>query len=195
MKTASISKEPKIKKFLIFLTIIALWIPFVTVSAHETTIKTANPAVNAILKEAPFEVRLVFTDEISPDGSSIHVSDANGKKVDLGNSGLDLNDPDHVTLVVKLPVLPTGVYRVDWEIKLIDGDSTVGDYFFGIGNVILPTKMPETEPTTEAEVGITTPTTTAPSSTTYMPAGWIGVVGIGLVSIAGLIIFISRKRK
>lgn len=72
----------------------------------------------------------------------LQVFDAQGKQVDLGNGGVDLNDPNHAGLVVKLPVLGQGVYLVKWKIALSDGDSSQGQYYFGVGSVTLPQNPP-----------------------------------------------------
>lgn len=174
------------KKVFWLLTFLVLLFPLATVSAHDVTPQTAAPADGALLEKSPPEVRLIFPEEILPNGSSIKVLDSSSKLVDLGNSGLDLNDPNHATLVVKLPSLPDGVYQVDWQIKLTDGDTSLGEYFFGIGKVTLPTRSAQTP-------DATLPTTTAAPADASSPIGWI-LGGVGLVVIVAGVVFFARKK-
>lgn len=113
------------------------------VSAHYVTPVSASPADGAILSQPPDKVTLTFPEEAGEKDSFVQVFDQQGRQVDLGHGGVDLNDPNHEILVVKLPPsLPQGVYLVKWKIALSDGDSSQGQYYFGVGNVTLPADPP-----------------------------------------------------
>ena len=79
--------------------------------------------------------------------------------MDNGDGGVDLNDPDHASMVVTLPALPNGSYTVQYHILLLDGDATDGAFAFAVGEgetVVLPAEpVTDSLPTTEstAEVG------------------------------------------
>jgi hypothetical protein len=46
--------------------------------------------------------------------------------------------------------LPQGVYLVKWKIGLADGDSSQGQYYFGVGKVTLPADPPAAAPVASA---------------------------------------------
>lgn len=106
--------------------------------AHEVEPISASPAEGEVLAESPEQVRLTFAEEISETGNALQVFNEKNMQVDLGDGGVDLTDPQHAALVAGLPALSEGVYLVKWKITLTDGDSSEGQYYFGIGNVILP---------------------------------------------------------
>jgi methionine-rich copper-binding protein CopC len=107
-------------------------------NAHGVEPLSASPAEGAVLTESPEQVRLTFAEEISETGNSLGVFNEKNVQVDLGDGGVDLNDPQHEALVASLPALSEGIYLVKWKVTLTDGDSSEGQYTFGIGNVILP---------------------------------------------------------
>ncbi|HEX7598265.1 MAG TPA: copper resistance protein CopC, partial [Polyangia bacterium] len=120
-------------------------------SAHYVTPTSASPADGAILAQAPDKVILIFPEEAGEKTSFVQVFDQQERQVDLGNGGVDLNDPKHATLVVKLPpALPQGVYLVKWKIGLSDNDSSQGQYYFGVGKVTLPADPPPAAPIASA---------------------------------------------
>jgi copper transport protein len=113
------------------------------VSAHTVTPVSASPADGAILSQPPDKVTLTFPEEAGEKDSFVQVFDQQGRQVDLGSGGVDLNDPNHEILVVKLPPsLPQSVYLVKWKIALSDNDFSQGQYYFGVGSVTLPANPP-----------------------------------------------------
>ena len=154
------------------------------VMAHDVSPTQSNPAEGAILDAAPPEIRVVFDEELETDGSRLQVVDAQGKSVDLGGGGVDLYDPDHATMLVKLPDLPEGVYTVNWTVALTDGDSSSGSFNFGVGNVTLPAaqQQPAANPSEAAQ-----------------PAGggfslWI-IAGVAVMLVAGAVSFIVLQKR
>jgi methionine-rich copper-binding protein CopC len=121
------------------------------VSAHNVTPTSTSPAEGAILALPPDKVTLIFPEEAGEKTSFVQVFDQQQRQVDLGNGGVDLNDPNHATLVARLPAgLPQGVYLVKWKIGLADGDSSQGQYYFGVGKVTLPADPPAAAPVASA---------------------------------------------
>jgi copper transport protein len=150
--------------------------------AHSLEPVAATPAPGAVLDQSPAQVRLVFTEEISENGSALQVFNAQNEQVDLGNGGIDLNDPEHKVLTAGLPELPQGVYRVEWKIVLSDGDDTAGQYSFGIGAVSLP-----------ASTGSTSETEPAPETKSNPSTAIVAIFGL-LVIIVALIAFLRSRR-
>lgn len=101
--------------------------------AHAAKLLRSEPADRAILTSSPPEVALWFEEELLSETSNIKVYDAAGQRVDAGGGGLDLDDPDHLSLRVALPSLADGVYTVDWTAKLVDGDISTGRLQFAVG--------------------------------------------------------------
>ena len=112
--------------------------------------------------------------------SSLQVFDSQGKQVDEGKGGVDLNDASHEVMVVNLPQLTSGVYTVKWSIGLLDGDGSEGTFNFGVGNVTVPTTAPD--PT---EVSTVTAASDPAAAVFSLPLGWI--VGAAVVVVLVLV--------
>jgi methionine-rich copper-binding protein CopC len=153
-------------------------------SAHTITPTSAAPQDGAVLAQSPSQVYLVFPEEVAEDGSTLQVFDAQGlRQVDLGQGGVDLNDPKHAGLVVKLPDLAQGVYLVKWKVLIVsDGDTSQGQYYFGVGNVTLPQNPP-------APAASNTP---QPGGVT--PAAW-AFLATGIIILAAATYFYRGRRK
>ncbi len=152
------------------------------VSAHNVTPTTASPAEGSVLSTPPDQVTLVFSEEAGEKTSFVQVFNSQGAQVDLGNGGVDLNDPNHAILMVKLPPdLAQGVYLVKWKIGLADGDSSQGQYYFGVGNVTLPKDPPPAAPVSAA-----------PASGQSITL-WVGIAA-AMTALAAAVVLSSRKK-
>jgi copper transport protein len=127
----------KFLSILIALFIAIAFIPLGMAQAHSLVPVQAFPGDGAILKQSPAQIRLIFEEEIGEEGSTLQVLNEQNQQVNV-TGGVDLNDPGHVTLISDLPELPQGIYLVKWQVSLSDGDSSQGQYYFGIGTVVLP---------------------------------------------------------
>jgi methionine-rich copper-binding protein CopC len=67
-----------------------------------------------------------FDAALEPAFSAIMVHNAKGEIIDKKT---DVN-PSDTTLLVSVPRLPAGIYRVIWDIAARDGHRTKGDYTF-----------------------------------------------------------------
>src|SRR5713101_5729231 len=90
-----------------------------TVWAHAKFLR-GDPAPGSTVKAAPQVVRVWFTlaaanEELDPKRSTLSVWDINGKQVDNGRGGLDLNDLDHKSLMARMKPLRPGKYTVRWK--------------------------------------------------------------------------------
>ena len=167
----------------IFSSFLLLAVGLTPASAHTITPTSASPDDGSVLAQSPAQVYLVFPEEITEDGSTLQVFDAQGRQVDLGKGGVDLNDPRHAGLVVKLPALAQGVYLVKWKVVIAsDGDTSQGQYHFGVGNVTLPQN-----PAAES-------TGTAAPQAGVSPAAW-AFIATGVIILAAAAFFYRNRRK
>ena len=90
----------------------------------------ADPRVGSIISVAPSQVRIWFTAALEPAFSTIVVQDAAGKKVDKGDGRVNPGDP--TLLEAGLLPLPSGTYKVIWNVAARDGHRTIGDFTFVI---------------------------------------------------------------
>lgn len=108
-------------------------------AAHgpEVLVKT-DPPDGTELEQSPAQVMAWFNTELNTQLSSIQVVDIYHHQVDNGDGGVDLNDPDHASMVVSLPTLPEGVYIVRWNVVTAgDGDLVGGVFTFSVGDSAL----------------------------------------------------------
>ncbi len=90
----------------------------------------SDPKVGATISVCPPNVRIWFDGDLEPIFSTISVYDADGKRVDKGDSRV--NASDAALLEVSMPMLPAGKYHVFWNIVARDGHRTKGDFTFVI---------------------------------------------------------------
>ena len=93
-------------------------------------IQQAEPGVGSTVQASPSEVKIRFTEKIEPAFSKIQVFDAFGKEVDKGDVHLDRSDP--ALLMVSLPKLGKGTYKVVWHVVSIDTHVTEGSFGFHV---------------------------------------------------------------
>lgn len=99
------------------------------VSAH-AFVDHAEPKVGSDVSPAPTEVKIWYTQAVEPAFSKIKVLDSAGQEVDKKDTGQDSNDK-HL-LMVSLPPLPPGVYKVVWKVVSVDTHHTQGDFKFTV---------------------------------------------------------------
>ncbi len=88
----------------------------------------AQPAVGADIIQPPAQVKIWFTQELEPAFSSIQVFDSNGKQIDAKDSHMDSSDAK--LLIVSLPSISPGEYKVVWSVVSKDTHHTHGDFKF-----------------------------------------------------------------
>ncbi|MDT0545577.1 copper resistance CopC/CopD family protein [Streptomyces lonegramiae] len=100
-------------------------------SAHAALTET-DPADGAVVKAAPSQVRLTFSEGVLLSGDSVRVLDPKGNRVDTGK-------PAHVggkssTAGVALHAgLPDGTFTVAWKVVSEDSHPVAGAFTFSIG--------------------------------------------------------------
>jgi copper resistance protein C len=90
----------------------------------------AEPAVGSQVTQAPTEVKIWFTEAVEPAFSEIQVQDADGHEVDCKDSHLDAKD--NTLLIVSLPSISSGTYKVLWHVVASDTHHTQGDFKFSV---------------------------------------------------------------
>ena len=151
------------------------------VSAHDAIITKSTPANGEILAAAPSEVMAWFTEELVSSESTMTVFSAEGEQVDNADGGVNLNDPDHASMIVTLPPLPDGSYTVQWHAALLDGDMSDGAFTFAVGEgqKIIPAAKPSPLATAAA----------ATNTANEEEGGWASN-GLLVAVIAGLLILL-----
>jgi hypothetical protein len=101
----------------------------VAAAAH-AFLQSAEPPVGGAVAAPPASVRLTFTERIEPLFSGIELSTADGRAVPTGRAAVDPGNP--TALVLPLPRLSPGRYKVRWHVVSVDTHPTEGDYSFEI---------------------------------------------------------------
>ncbi|WP_404451002.1 copper resistance protein CopC/CopD [Virgibacillus necropolis] len=97
-----------------------------TASAH-TSLVEAKPAPDSQLKKSPKNITLTFSSKIEPDLSSITVYNQGGEQVKGTTENVS---DDQKSLLLQLPELKTGEYKVSYQIVSTDGHPVEGTYNF-----------------------------------------------------------------
>jgi copper resistance protein C len=90
----------------------------------------ADPKVGSTVSPAPVVVKIWFTEAVEPAFSAIEVHDASGNQVDKKDSHIDDKDP--TLLIVSVPSLSAGTYKVTWHVVATDTHHTQGDFKFSV---------------------------------------------------------------
>ena len=88
----------------------------------------AEPRVGSTVSAAPRELTLSYTQNLEPAFSRVEVTDANGKRVDLGKPSIS-----SAVMRVGLKPLSPGTYRVHWHVLSVDTHTTEGNFTFHVG--------------------------------------------------------------
>ncbi|SRR6266404_2321231 len=91
----------------------------------------AAPPVGGTVPASPKEIRLTFSEGIEPRFSGIDLAADDGRTVATGAATVDpANDKQ---LVLAVPPLVPGRYRVRWHVVSVDTHRTEGEYSFAVG--------------------------------------------------------------
>lgn len=103
------------------------------VLAHAQLV-ASSPAAGSVLDASPPELRLVFSEPLEAELTSLDVVADDGTPV-LDRAG-EVDAADRFALVVVEPALPDGVYVLTWRtLSAADGHTAEGFFTFGIGDV------------------------------------------------------------
>lgn len=90
----------------------------------------AEPRVGSTVKVPPARVRLWFTQRLEPPFSTAQVFNEAGQQVDRKDVQVEAVGP--ALLVVSLPELGPGRYKVVWRVLSVDTHVTNGDFIFRV---------------------------------------------------------------
>jgi methionine-rich copper-binding protein CopC len=91
----------------------------------------SEPKDRSVLKQAPHEVRMWFTEPIKTKLSTIEVHNAEGKQVDQRNLAADEKNPNLVRLSL-IPEIVPGTYKVTWSAVAQDLHVSKGSFSFEV---------------------------------------------------------------
>ena len=90
----------------------------------------AAPIVGGTVPTSPKEIRLTFTEAIEPRFSGIDLTTADGRAIATGAAAVDPGNDKQLVLMV--PPLTPGRYRVHWHVVSVDTHRTEGEYSFTV---------------------------------------------------------------
>lgn len=90
----------------------------------------ADPKVGSKVGQSPTEVRIWFSDDVEASCCGIEVLDADGKQVDKCDCHVDAKDKTEI--VVSLPPLAAGTYKVVWRAACVDKHKVKGSFKFQV---------------------------------------------------------------
>ena len=117
------------RRHLARLTVIAAMLLPGAAQAH-AFLDHAVPAVGGTVSIAPPELRLFFTQELEPAFSGMTISSEEGRSIATGVASVD--PQNRAEMVLKLPPLAPGHYRVSWHAVSIDTHRTEGTFTFDV---------------------------------------------------------------
>jgi copper transport protein len=147
-------------------------------SAHAELV-ASTPADGATVERAPAELLLQLSESVELSATRVTLTDAAGQEVPLRSLSLrrapGAGREDPTTLVVGLPHLGHGSYRVSWTtLSSDDLHVTRGVTVFGVGTTVRGAGLPpEAQP-----------------SRTESAVRWTGLLGLGVTMGAGLLVLL-----
>ena len=112
-----------------FACIVASLMGIAPAGAH-AVLDHAMPSVGGTITSSPQEVRLRFSERVEPAFSGVQLSTAQGQPITTPAAKFDPGDS--AQLVLQVPPLAPGRYKVTWHVVSADTHRTQGDYVFEI---------------------------------------------------------------
>ncbi len=128
---------------LIFVLVAAASLGVFQIALAHAKLDHCTPDVGTTVAQAPDQVVCVMSEEIDTKLSTLSVWGANGVQVDKQDAHVDLNDPDHKTLIVSLDPssVKDGIYTVKYHtVTPDDGGVTDGTFQFIAGSAAASTQ-------------------------------------------------------
>ncbi|MER6290379.1 copper resistance CopC/CopD family protein [Streptomyces sviceus] len=121
-------------------------------SAH-AALRATDPEDGTVLKSAPRDITLTFTESVGLLDDSFRVLDPDGKRLKVGDAGHGPGGSD--TARVSLPAkLAQGTYTVAWRVVSADSHPVSGAFTFSVGKpspaIVVPDTGPTEDPATES---------------------------------------------
>ena|SRR5258706_13106735 len=97
-------------------------------SAHPR-LQASNPAPGAVLKTAPKDIRLSFSEELVPAFTGLEVKMTGGKTVPTGKAAPVAGDRRKIAVPIGARLMP-GTYNVAWHAVSVDTHRVAGTFSF-----------------------------------------------------------------
>jgi methionine-rich copper-binding protein CopC len=117
------------KRILVLIAALAAGLPAAAAFAH-AFLDHAVPAVGAAVPAAPKQVQLFFTQELEPAFSGATLAAADGRAIATAAATVD--PQNKMAMVLNLPTLAPGHYKVSWHVVSVDTHRTEGSFSFDI---------------------------------------------------------------
>ena len=117
------------KRIHIPMALLAAAIPATQAFAH-AFLDHAVPAVGSTVPTAPKQVELFYTQSLEPAFSGATIAGPDGQPIATGAAVFDPQNP--AEMVLNLPALPPGRYKVSWHALSVDTHRTEGSFGFDI---------------------------------------------------------------
>jgi methionine-rich copper-binding protein CopC len=98
-----------------------------TAMGHASLVNS-TPLASSVVRHAPREIRLTFSEAIEPAFSSVELVDAGGAILAAASRGSRRSNQ----IVLRVPPLPPGRYGVKWRVISVDTHRTRGDFVFEV---------------------------------------------------------------
>ena len=153
----------RVATLLFLVAMVALSLPALVLAHAE--LETATPADGATVTEPVEEISGIYSEAMTPDGSSLVVKDSDGATVASGDV-----DPEDDTRMVATPATPlgNGRYRVESTATSADGHTERTIWRFTVA--VAPTPSPTPVTTTAPSVAPSVAPTPAPATPVPSPA-------------------------
>src|SRR5271154_6250214 len=113
------------KRILMPIALLAACLPGGTALAH-AFLDHAVPAVGSTVPTAPKQVQMFFTQGLEPSFSGATLAAPDGQAVAIGAAIFDPQNP--MEMVLNLPKLAPGHYKVSWHVVSVDTHRTEGSF-------------------------------------------------------------------
>jgi len=175
----------------------ALVVLLPAVALAHAELVTATPADKSVSTEPVAEVSGVYSEAMTPEGSSLVVKDATGTVVATGSV-----DPADDTRMVATPTSPLGegIYRVESTSVATDGHAERTTWTFTMAIRLLqpPTAAPSVSPTAAAPSAPSSAATPGPSDAGTISGGGSDVVVpivVALIVLGAGAAYLLRQRR
>ena len=101
-----------------------------TAALSHAFLNEAAPLVGGTVPASPKEIRLTFTEAIEPRFSGVDLLTGDGRTIATGPAVVD--PANEKQLVLTLPPLAPGRYRVRWHVVSVDTHRTEGEFSFTV---------------------------------------------------------------
>jgi len=108
----------------LFALLLLVMLPMEGALAHGA-LERANPKAGSVLKAAPAQVKLRFSEKLEVKFTTVEITDAAGQRVEAGPAQAEGNNVE-----VPLKPLAPGTYTVSWRVVSVDTHTTSGRFSF-----------------------------------------------------------------